>query len=49
MVTYGPAIGQVLRRGGKTAPAERHPEYALGFRDKTWWSRVTQQVSLYTL
>jgi transposase len=24
------------------ALAERHPEYALGFQDETWWSRVTQ-------
>lgn len=24
------------------ALAERHPEYALGFEDETWWSRVTQ-------
>jgi len=23
------------------ALAERHPEYALGFQDKVWWSRVT--------
>ena len=22
--------------------AERHPEYALGFQDEVWWSRVTQ-------
>ena len=22
--------------------AEGHPEYALGFQDETWWSRVTQ-------
>ncbi len=22
--------------------AARHPEYALGFQDETWWSRVTQ-------
>lgn len=22
--------------------AQRHPEYALGFQDETWWSRVTQ-------
>ncbi len=24
------------------ALAERHPEYALGFEDEVWWSRVTQ-------
>jgi hypothetical protein len=24
------------------ALAERHPEYALGFQDEVWWSRVTQ-------
>ena len=24
------------------ALAERHAEYALGFQDETWWSRVTQ-------
>ena len=24
------------------ALAARHPEYALGFQDETWWSRVTQ-------
>jgi hypothetical protein len=24
------------------ALAGRHPEYALGFEDETWWSRVTQ-------
>jgi transposase len=24
------------------ALAQRHPEYALGFQDETWWSRVTQ-------
>ena len=41
MVTYGPDVGQVFR-SGKIALAERHPEYALGFQDKTWWSRVTQ-------
>lgn len=22
--------------------AERHPEYALGFQDETWWTRVSQ-------
>jgi hypothetical protein len=24
------------------AVAERHPEYALGYQDAVWWSRVTQ-------
>jgi len=24
------------------ALANRHPEYALGFQDEVWWSRVTQ-------
>jgi hypothetical protein len=24
------------------ALAQQHPEYALGFQDETWWSRVTQ-------
>ena len=24
------------------ALAERHPDYALGFQDEVWWSRVTQ-------
>ena len=24
------------------ALAARHPEYALGFQDEVWWSRVTQ-------
>jgi hypothetical protein len=24
------------------ALAARHPEYALGFQDEVWWSRMTQ-------
>ena len=44
---YQPRSGVCAKKKDRDrliALAERHPEYALGFQDEVWWSRVTQPV-----
>jgi hypothetical protein len=44
-VDHQPRSGVCAKKSARDrliALAERHPEYALGFQDEVWWSRVTQ-------